>query len=320
MAPRSRRANIRTLAKINLTLEVLNKRPDGYHELRTIFQTISVADRMEITYTPGGRRRLSLKSETDIPDNLALIAAEAVMKATNAKGSLEFRLLKRIPLGAGLGGGSSDAAAVLLSIPVLTGHRLPWQELLQMAARLGSDVPFFLVGGTALGLGRGTELVPIEDVPPQPALLVTPGVHVSTAGAYRALGRSLTSPPPSPKINISQSLALAIGVGLSAEGWAGFCSNDFEPVVFRQHPELGAIKNNLREAGAHLALMTGSGSAIFGLFQNKELAGRARQSFRGKQALPFSFVSRARYRRLWWNQLGEHIEGKSWPPRSRYSD
>src|SRR5580698_2822782 len=166
------RARLHSLAKINLDLRVLGKRPDGFHELRTIFQTISLADTLEVEYQRG-RSKIELKSSINIPGNLVLRAAEVVMKALRATGRLRFQLTKRIPLGGGLGGGSSNAAAVLLALPALLKKKLSLEKLMELAAELGSDVPFFLMGGTAVGLGRGTELYPLPDVPASSGLLIT---------------------------------------------------------------------------------------------------------------------------------------------------
>jgi 4-diphosphocytidyl-2-C-methyl-D-erythritol kinase len=325
-----RRARVRPLAKLNLTLEVLNRRRDGYHDIRTIFQTITLADTLAIEYLPGARRGVEILSSVDIPNNLVARAGDALLDATRARGRLRFDLRKRIPMGGGLGGGSSDAAAVLLAVPVLTGCPVPLIRLIEIAAGLGSDVPFFLMGGTALGLGRGTEIYPLEDAAAKHVLLVAPGVHVSTAEAYSDLGRTLTSHYPSPKINTSQSLAALIGGGLSAGGsanfcsfanacGASFCSNDFESVVFQRHPELGSIKDKLEKAGAKPALMTGSGAALFGVFESGEAARNAKRLLEKEIVIPVSFVSRSRYHAMWWRWLAEHIEGKAWPPQSRYA-
>ncbi|MEK7751348.1 MAG: 4-(cytidine 5'-diphospho)-2-C-methyl-D-erythritol kinase, partial [Acidobacteriota bacterium] len=151
---------MRALAKLNLSLKVLNKRPDGYHELRTVFQTISLADTIDIEFTPGRRPEVELVSDVDIPDNLVERTARLAMEALRIRGRARFRLTKRIPAGAGLGGGSSDAAAVLLGLPALAGKRADLETLMDLGGRLGSDVPFFLLGGAAVALGRGTELYP----------------------------------------------------------------------------------------------------------------------------------------------------------------
>src|SRR4029077_12109100 len=147
-----RRTRVRALAKINLDLRVLGRRPDGYHELRTIFQTISLADTLEIEFTPGRKTSIALEDTLHIADNLVIRAARMAMDAMRATGSIRMRLTKRIPIGAGLGGGSSDAAAALLALPPLVGRVLDLPKLSGIGEQLGSDVPFFLLGGTAVGI------------------------------------------------------------------------------------------------------------------------------------------------------------------------
>jgi len=304
---------LRSLAKINLDLRVLHRRPDGFHELRTIFQTISLADSIEVEYQPG-RTKIELKSNLNISDNLILRAADAVMKAARATGFLRFNLIKRIPLGGGLGGGSSNAACVLLALPRLLKKRIRLAKLMELAAELGSDVPFFLMGGTAVGLGRGTELYPLPDAPSSPGLLITPGIHSSTAAAYAALERKGLPEVSTDMINKFQSVAW----GASQE-W----TNDFEMVVFNQHPQLKSMKEKLLKSGARRAMMTGSGSALFGLFATRERRDRAadvfRKEFQSNQVYPFTMVSRGRYRALWWRQLAVTSESRTWPPQDRYA-
>ncbi len=190
-----RTARLRAFAKLNLGLRVLYRRPDGYHELRTVFQTISLADRLEISYAPARSTRIEMSGTPEITDNLAERAARLVLDAAGKHGAVALRLQKSIPAGGGLGGGSSDAAAVLLALPVLAGARLPLERLSALAAQLGSDVPFFLYGGTALGLGRGEELYPLPDLPATDALLVAPDVHSSTCRCLPA-----TCQPPCPPL------------------------------------------------------------------------------------------------------------------------
>ena len=307
----TRRARLRALAKINLDLRVLARRPDGYHELRTIFQTISLADTIDIAFTPGPRTRIELEDGLHIPDNLVARAARMAMEAMRAAGRVEMRLIKRIPMGAGLGGGSSDAAAVLLALPVLAGRTLDLPKLRDMAGELGSDAPFFLLGGTAAGMGRGSELFPLPDAPARPGLLVTPGVRVSTAEAYRLLSPRLTSESQQNKMVSFQSHTWDLAGGAPA-------ANDFEAVVFEQHGGLAALKKRLIRAGAGVAMMTGSGSAVFGLFRTRDEVSRALESLGKENAFRISLVSRARYRAMWWRALGEHASGRTWPPRSRY--
>jgi 4-diphosphocytidyl-2-C-methyl-D-erythritol kinase len=304
---------LRSLAKINLDLRVLHKRRDGFHELRTLFQTISLADTIEVEYQRG-RTRIDLKSNIDIEGNLIVKAADLVLRALRAKGQLRFKLTKRIPLGGGLGGGSSNAAAVLLALPALIGKRLPLEKLIELGTELGSDVPFFLLGGTAVGLGRGTELYPLLDVPSSPGLLITPEIHSSTAAAYEALRRETLPAAPTDMINGFQAVAWDL-----AGGW----TNDFETVVFHQHPQLESMKGELLKLGAWRAMMTGSGSALFGLFANRPQRDRAAAAFRkelpSNRVYPFSMVSRGRYRALWRRQLAISPENKTWPPQDRYA-
>ena len=306
-------ARLRSLAKINLDLRVLHKRPDGFHELRTIFQTISLADTIEVEFERG-RTRIELKSNVDIPGNLIVKAADLVLRSLRAKGQLRIRLTKRIPMGGGLGGGSSNAASVLLALPRLLKKKISIEKLLDLARELGSDVPFFLLGGTAVGLGRGTELYPLPDVPPHPGLLITPDIHSSTALAYAALNRKVLPEASPDMINRFQALAW----GTSAE-----FTNDFEMVVFSQHPQLKSMKGKLLRLGAWRAMMTGSGSALFGLFANRELrdgaAGAFRKEFPSNQVYPFQMVSRGRYRALWWRRLAVSSESRTWPPQDRYA-
>jgi len=308
----TRRARVRALAKINLDLRVLGKRPDGYHELRTIFQTISLADTLEIAFTPGRATSVEMEDPLGIPDNLAVRAARLALEAMRASGRVEIGLRKRVPMGAGLGGGSSDAAAVLLALPALAGRVLPLPRLCALASELGSDVTFFLLGGTAVGVGRGNELFPLPDGPPRPGVLVAPGVHVSTAEAYRRLSPCLTTELQQNKI-----------VAFPLQAWPGgdpeTACNDFEAVVFPQHRQLAGLKRRLRQAGASPALMTGSGSAIFGLFRTGRDVSRALAALEGEMAFRISLVSRARYRALWWRALEGHIAQKIWPPQSRYA-
>jgi 4-diphosphocytidyl-2-C-methyl-D-erythritol kinase len=309
----ARSASIRALAKLNLDLRVIGKRADGYHELRTIFQTISLADSIDLSFTPARRTAISLDDALAIPDNLVVRAARLVMDAIRTTGHVEIRLAKKIPIGAGLGGGSSDAAAILLALPVLAGGVIELPQSIEMAEQLGSDVPFFLLGGSAAAIGRGTELFPLPDSPVRHGLLIAPGIHVSTAEAYRLLGASLTSGLQQNKIGSFQSRVW--GQGCPSTG-----ANDFERVVFKQHPKLGAIKRKLIRSGASPAMMTGSGSALFGLYKDRAHAAHAVEWFQGPAApLRFSLVNRVRYQSLWRRALDKHIVGRTWPPRSRYA-
>lgn len=317
---------VRSLAKINLDLRVLNRRPDGFHELRTIFQTVSLADTIEIECRPG-RTEIGIKSNVSIPGNIIEKAADSVLGATGRTARIGFVLKKRIPLGGGLGGGSSNAAAVLLALPVLLKKPLGIEKLMELAAGLGSDVPFFLLGGTAVGLGRGTELYPLPDLPSLPALMITPGIHVSTAGAYRELNRGLISNSEFAGESAcatpgDQQLAFRAVAWNVSEGY----ENDFESVVFRQHSHLKLIKGKLLKLGARPALMSGSGSTIFGIFASRQLRDRAtgwfRREFAADQVHSVSLVRRSQFRAMWRRQLGpalgiKSVDSKLWPWQSQ---
>jgi 4-diphosphocytidyl-2-C-methyl-D-erythritol kinase len=315
---RVRRARLLAFAKINLDLRVLSRRPDNYHELRTIFQTISLADRLAVAFTPSRKTAIQVTG-AHIPDNLIVRAAELCLDAMGVTGQIEFELDKQIPMGAGLGGGSSNAAAVLLALPVLAGRILEWPALLKLAEELGSDVPFFLLGGTAVALGRGTELYPLPDRRPQVGVVVAPELHVSTAEAYRRLSAHLTSEPLQNKIVSFQSNVWGGSAGKHSTRETPSEENDFESVVFEQYPALKSIKLRLLKLGAKPALMSGSGSAVFGLFPDRDLVRRAIQSFGKERVFPITLVSRAKFQAEWWKCLGSHTREKSWPPQSRYA-
>ena len=312
-----RQARVRAYAKLNLGLRVLYKRPDGYHELRTIFQTISLADSLDISFAPAKAMSISMEGTPEIPDNLAERAARLVLDASDKRGAVCLKLTKHIPAGAGLGGGSSDAAAVLLALPVLAGIRLPMDQLAALAAQLGSDVPYFLYGGTALGLGRGEELYPLPDQPAERALLIAPAVHSSTADAYRDLSATLTNIGLQNKLDSFQRGAW--------ENSKSSIINDFEAVVFARYPELATIRERLRHAGAARVAMTGSGSSIFGIFDNQGKFERAKSEWEkrnatGERAFAVSFVNRSRYQSAWRRALSENMKGNdTWPPQSRHA-
>jgi 4-diphosphocytidyl-2-C-methyl-D-erythritol kinase len=318
-----RRASLRALAKINLDLRVVGKRPDGYHEIRTIFQTISLGDDIEVAFTPSRRTRIEV-TETDIPDNLMARAAQLCLDAMRVTGTIEFRLRKRIPMGGGLGGGSSDAAAVLLALPVLAGKRLEMPALIALAAQLGSDVAFFLLGGAAVGLGRGEELYPLPDFKPLAGLLVAPGLHSSTREAYAAMDPRLTTELKQNNIVSFESGAWMSCGGLARDRFPASGINDFEPWVFKQYPVVGRLKRKLQRLGAAPAMMSGSGSSVFGLFRTRQEASRA-VSLIGDPVLrsstfPIALVSRSQYRGMWWRRLQAHMtHDRVWPPLSRYA-
>jgi 4-diphosphocytidyl-2-C-methyl-D-erythritol kinase len=317
----TRYARLRSLAKVNLDLRVLNKRKDGFHELRTVFQTISLADTLEIEYELARRTTLTLDGNVDIPDNLVIRAATALLDAMRIHARVRFRLTKRIPMGGGLGGGSSNAAAVLLALPVLAGGKITLPRLQRIGAQLGSDVPFFLLGGTAEASGRGTDIRPLPDVAEEPVLVATPRLHVATGPAYAALGRKLTFTGSSHKIDSFESYLRELQRLGSAERAHSFSANDFEPVVFGQYPQVKALQRRFRKGR-----LSGSGSSVFALFRLKSAAEQARKALKGEhplrdmQVVLASLVSRTRFERMWRRQLKQHVvDDAIWPPRSRYA-
>jgi 4-diphosphocytidyl-2-C-methyl-D-erythritol kinase len=325
-----RRVRLRSLAKVNLDLRVLHKRADGFHELRTVFQTISLADTLVVEYESARRTVLEIDDPLAIPDNLVLRAASAALDAIKVHARVRFRLQKRIPMGGGLGGGSSNAAAVLLALPVLAGRRIPFERLLDLGGELGSDVPFFLTGGTAVAIGRGTEFYGLPDVAGEPMLVVASGIHVATGPAYEALGRGLTSPDLSRKINDFRLFVRTLGDSRSARAASTLSANDFESAVFSQQPLLKKMWGRLRKRAAG-ARMTGSGSALFAVFGSKAERDLAAKTLEGDRVFeecritPASLVSGKSYRRLWRRQLAEYIEQPRtpdenlWPPHSRHA-
>ena len=280
---------LKAYGKINLGLAVLGRRPDGYHELRTVYQSIARADRLEVRLTAGPRQVHLETSGFPVPggrENLATRAAEAVLKELKLRARVLLFLDKRIPPGSGLGGASSDAAAVLRAVLSLSGRQLPLQRLLHLAAALGSDVPFFLFGGRALGLGRGEEVYPLPEGPARHCVLFFPGQGMNTTEAYRLLRRPRLTPlSASPTIELFCS-AVNEGARTEARPDRGVSrarlqfENDFEPLVFREFPELAQAKKILQEGGAAVASLSGSGSAVFGLFREYVAARRAAQQLR----------------------------------------
>ncbi|MGB9068844.1 MAG: 4-(cytidine 5'-diphospho)-2-C-methyl-D-erythritol kinase [Candidatus Acidiferrales bacterium] len=283
---------IPAFAKINLCLHVLGKRPDGYHELRTIFQTISLADSLELTRVSEPGIRLET-NDAELPtgsENLVYRAIDAMACETGFRGGIRASLEKRIPVARGLGGGSSDAAAAILGMLRLTKAKVPLERLIEMAARLGADVPFFLFGGRALAVNRGDEIYPLNDVPKRTVVVVSPkGIGVSTKEAYQWVSAELTNRANAPNIWGFCALCWSRQEGLS---------NDFEGPVFSRHPRLGEIRADLLKRGAADAALAGSGSAVFGVFRNPARARRAARAFPEDSVFVVETLSRDKYGRV----------------------
>jgi len=286
-------------AKINLCLHILGRRPDGYHELRTIFQAISLRDTLELSLArqPGITLEIDDPSLPTGPENLVYRAIDSICRAMEFRGGIHARLEKRIPVARGLGGGSSDAASAIIGMLRLTKCRVPLPRLIEVAAGLGADVPFFLFGGRALAVNRGDEIYPLTDAPPRTILVVSPkDIGVSTADAYQWSSAELTKRDKPPSI-----------WGFCALCWSrpGTVSNDFETPVFRRHPRLGEIRAALLKRGAAEAALAGSGSAVFGVFRNPAQARRAARAFQEDSVFVVETLSREKYgRALGWRATG----------------
>ena len=284
---------LRSFAKINLLLKVLGKRRDGYHTLQTVFQTVDLHDELRFRFLPADRFHLVLNvGSSDIPpddSNLIYKACHLFHSAWPFSARVEVDIQKRIPLQAGLGGGSSNAAVTLIALSRHFGWPLSRTRLVALARKLGSDVPFFLYGGTALGTGRGEKVRPLPDWPAAPVLLVHSRYPCSTASIYSAYDEAnlLTQKGDSIKIHFDHRPE-------SLRELVSLIENDLEKVVFALYPELDSIKKKIAEAGAESVSLTGSGSTLFALFDSAEDCVQASALFSMSDVT--RFISRAEYR------------------------
>jgi 4-diphosphocytidyl-2-C-methyl-D-erythritol kinase len=302
-------------AKVNLRLDIVGRRADGYHELRTIFQTISLHDTLHLEWIRGGAIGLEITGNAALASesprtNLVYRALAAMRAELGIARGVRARLEKRIPAGRGLGGGSSDAAAALVGLLQLSRRRVSLARLMEIASQLGSDVPFFLFGGRAAGMGRGEQLLPLPDGPARAVLVVSPRiVSVATRDAYswlalpRARGRAARSARGA-SLQLTNSRAASRLIEFCALCWSPRetpLSNDFERAVFKRHPLLSRIKRELLRRGAADAALAGSGSAVFGIYRNPAQARRTAHWFPKEEVFVCSTVSRKQVRRA----LGE---------------
>lgn len=255
-------------------LRVLGRRADNLHEIHTILQTITLCDRL--TFEALAEDRIALTCDApDIPvdaSNLVHQAAAALGQRYGVRAGARIHLEKRIPAQAGLGGGSSDAAVTLLGLNGLWDVRANKHELVQLGAELGADVPFFLTGGTALGTGLGTEITPLAEIRVEHLLVINPSAQVSTAKAYQALNAPILTKEKEPFI-----LPVSPANAHTRDSLCDILRNDFEPVIFDSQPEVKRVKDRLLKAGARGALLAGSGSSVFGIFDSGEARRRARE-------------------------------------------
>ena len=264
---------IKAPAKINLGLEIVGKRADGFHDIATLFQTIELYDELHFTAAESGIILCGNRSNLDMGENnLIYQAARKLFDYVSFQGGVKIRLEKRIPTGAGLGGGSSDAAATLKGLIQLFHMSVSDREIHDIAKSLGADVAFFLQGSTAFGFGIGDILKPSPPLPPFWVVLIKPNFDISTAWAYQKCDLTLTK-----SMNKIKILKTAIDTADPQRiGKALF--NDLEPVCIKEFPVLGHMKRHLLSFGACGALMSGSGSSVFGLFNDRKKAFEAWRS------------------------------------------
>ena len=279
---------LRAMAKINLALDVLGRRPDGYHDVRMIMQTVTMYDDIELLKKPESGIELS----TSVPyvpadeRNLAYRAAQILMDEFGVKEGLRIRLHKFIPVSAGLAGGSTDAAAVLVGVNSMFHLGLSAEDLMKRGAALGADVPFCVMRGTALAEGIGEKLTRLPPVPECSVLIAKPGISVSTRAAYEALRENeITSRPD------IDGMITSIRNG-DLYGVASRMENVFQPGIAEMHPVIKELITQIEENGAIKAVMSGSGPTVFGIFDDKKKAEQAAHILRQERKARTVFTAR----------------------------
>ena len=258
-------------AKVNLYLRVLAREDSGYHQIETVFQALELHDRLRLSREGEGVELTVDSGSADLGDpekNTVVRAARAFFRRSGVEGGVVAHLTKAIPAETGLGGGSSDAAGTLAGLNLLYGGPLTRDELIEVGGRIGADVPFFCAGAPlAVAWGRGDRLLPRPSLPEAHVVVVAPSVRISTSWAYGALSGSLDLPAPSGLLDLDE--------GLGWDSLEALQHNDFEEVAFPEHAGLGPIRDRLAESGALVARMTGSGSALFAVYDSEAVAGAA---------------------------------------------
>lgn len=269
-------------AKVNLTLDILNKRPDGFHNLESVMQSVDIWDvvRVRETDRPLVEVMANVPGVPSGPGNTVYLACDLFRKAAGINAGITASVEKHVPSQAGLGGGSSDAAGALLALNQLFGQPLAMSQLSDLAAQVGSDVPFFLAGGTALVTGRGEHVEKLPDAPRLDLVIVKPDFGVPTAFAYRKLAAIKG------RRSAARTAALVATVRTGDRtGVISNLSNDFDLVVDVEFPRIAEIRNRMSELGAEASLLSGSGAAVFGVFQGANEAAHACEAL--KSVYPF---------------------------------
>ncbi len=311
---------VRSYAKINIGLSIGPSRPDGFHELRTIYQTIAINDLIKVDTKPGTGIEIRCKNPKVPTDesNTCYRVADRVLKFLKQRLKVIITIEKNLPVQGGIGAGSANAVATLFGLQRCLKADIPPHEMLRMASEVGSDLPLFLLGGTTLGIGHGEEVYPLPDLPALPVVIITPSIAVSTPQAFKdwdsLAARELTQNSGSATIDtFSRSafewLSGMTSSGVPAEGGnraetllldlvrTGI-ANDFERVVFPQHPELRDLKRALEREGASYASLSGSGSSLYGLFTSPDAAQRCAEKLnaQGVTATATHTLPRSEYR------------------------
>ncbi len=318
--------SIRSFAKINIGLTIGPRREDGFHELRTIYQTVALADMVKVDVGRGVGINVCCKDPRVPSDesNTCFRMAERVLRAFKTRSKVRIAIEKNLPVQGGLGAASSNAVATMLGLERALKRELPAVERLRLAAEIGSDVPLFLIGGTVLGTGRGEQVYPLQDLPSFPCVIATPRVGVSTPAAFadwdgRVAAQKLTVANGSDKMSVfSQCVFEWLSgssfspTGVPSKGWdraeamlldlvrTGI-ENDFESVVFPKYPAIREVKRALERSGAKYVSLSGSGSTVYGLFADQQTASKAASSLTDQDvpALATMTLTRAEY----WKEM-----------------
>jgi 4-diphosphocytidyl-2-C-methyl-D-erythritol kinase len=317
---------IPSFAKINLGLRIGPLREDGFHQLRTVYQTIGLHDIVSVSVVRGSGIEIRCDDPRVPTDstNTCFSIVERAMQALKARGRVVIKIEKRLPVQGGLGGASGNAVAALLAVERSLRKRLPIAERLQIAAEVGSDIPLFLIGGTVLGVGRGEEVYPLPDLPPTTCVIALPEIAISTPKAFADWDEEAKLTPSAHSdrmLEFSREISAWLNAvpisggrrsGVSARGGGRAenplldlvrtgIENDFERVVFPKYPELLEVKRVLERTGAQYASLSGSGSAIYGLFDSSSQAAAAAKKLirQGTRALVTSTLTRRQY----WKRL-----------------